>query len=46
MANPKIVAKIVPKTVAEKLEMVKSEEAELLRRFEDTHNRCAQVKKN
>lgn len=32
-----------PKTVSEKLELVKSEEAELLRQFEETHKRSAQV---
>lgn len=34
----------VPKTVAEKLELVKSEEAELLRQFEDTHKLSAQAR--
>lgn len=33
----------VPKTVAERLELVKGEEAELLRKFEETHERIAQV---
>lgn len=33
----------VPKTVAEKLELVKSEEAELLRQFGETHKRSAQA---
>lgn len=32
-----------PATVAEKLELVKSEEAALLREFEDTHKIFAQV---
>lgn len=36
----------VPKTVAEKLELVKSEEADLLRQFEDTHKQSAQVRGN
>lgn len=35
--------KNVPATVAEKLELVKSEEAALLREFEDTHKIFAQV---
>lgn len=35
----------VPKTVAEKLELVKGEEAELLRQFQETHKRSAQVSK-
>lgn len=35
-----------PKTVAEKLELVKSEESELLRQFEETHKRSAQARKH
>lgn len=35
--------KNIPATVAEKLELVKSEEAALLREFEDTHKIFAQV---
>lgn len=34
----------VPKTVAEKLELVKVQEAELLRQFEETHKRSAQAR--
>lgn len=33
----------VPKTVAERLELVKGEEAELLREFDETHKRIAEV---
>lgn len=33
-----------PKTVAEKLELVQNQEADLLRQFEDTHHLSAQVR--